>query len=216
MSFEGPETRDYENVVSLNLAWLDSLKHDRAARATSAAPHAQRLGSLDPADAARLAESPFLLFSFREQDHDYWDRIFARRRGRDLFDAPQAGGVATLTHAALGFIWQLAGRNPYALRLFCGASLNWCERIADLTFIRLLEAVRAAGDIPRLRLADNQPMWLKLLSDGLCRDSATRHAAQFAALQTILTDCARRGEREEVARAARGTSAPGRRVADVR
>jgi hypothetical protein len=219
MSFEGPETRDYENVVSLNLAWLDSLKHDRAARtvlASCAGPQGQQLCGLDPVDAARLAESPFLLFSYREHDHDYWDRIFARPRGRDLFDAPATGQVATLTHAALGFIWQLASRNPYALRLFSGASLHWCECIADLTFIRLLEAVRSAGDIPVLRLAGNQPMWLKLLSEGVSSDSSTRHAAQFAALQTILTDCALHREREPIARAARGTKPPGLRVADLR
>ena len=215
MTFEGPEPRDYENVVSLNLAWLDCLKHDRAAGGLAGcpSPHADRLRQLSTADAARLAESPFLLFSFRERDHAFWDQVFARRAGDDLFDAPQTGALATLTHAALGFVWQLAGRNPYALRLFCGASLYWCECIADLTFIRLLEAVRVARDVPVLRLADNPRLWDKLTREGISRHNGTRHAAQFAAMQTVLTDSGESGAGASLARAARTAGAPGLRVA---
>ena len=216
MTFEGPQPRDYENVVSLNLAWLDCLRHDRVAEATPAlhpSPHVERLRQLGAAETARLAESPFLLFSYRERDHEFWDQVFARRAGNDLFDTSQTDTLATLTHAALGFIWQLAGRNPYALRLFCGASLYWCERIADLTFIGLLDAVRSARDIPVLRLAENRPLWEKLTREGVSRHNATRHAAQFAALQAILTDSAETDPRVSLPRAARQTGAPGLRVA---
>jgi hypothetical protein len=219
MSFEGPETRDYENVVSLNLAWLECLKNDRAAAAglhACPATVTQRLTALEPPEAARLAESPFLLFSFRERDDCYWDQVLARRPGQDLFGLPGSGDLATLSHAALGFIWQLSNRNPYALRLFCGASLYWCERIGELTFFRLLEAVSAAGGVPVLRLADNSSMWQKLLQEGLSRDAGTRHAAQYAAMQTVLTDSGRGGERESRARAARKVQAPGYRVAEDR
>ena len=216
MTFEGPEPRDYENVVSLNLAWLECLKHDCVADMASGpcpAPHVERLRQLNAAETARLAESPFLLFSFRERDHEFWDQVFARRAGNDLFDTPQTGALATLTHAALGFIWQLAGRNPYALRLFCGASLYWCECIADLTFIRLLDAVRSARDVPVLRLAANRQLWEKLTREGVSRNNRTRHAAQFAALQTVLTDSAGHDPRVSLARAARKAEAPGLRVA---
>jgi hypothetical protein len=215
MTFEGPESRDYENVVSLNLAWLECLKHDRAAGTGPAAgpsPHVERLRQLNATESARLAESPFLLFSFRERDHEFWDQVFARRVGSDLFDTPQTGMLATLTHAALGFVWQLAGRNPYALRLFCGASLYWCECIADLTFIRLLDAVRSARDVPVLRLAGNRKLWEKLTHEGVSRNNRTRHAAQFAALQTILTDSAGHDPQASLARAARKADAPGLRV----
>jgi hypothetical protein len=216
MTFEGPEPRDYENVVSLNLAWLEYLQHDPAAEAAPGAnpsPHVERLQRLNDAESARLAESPFLLFSFRERDHEFWDQVFARRAGNDLFDRPQTGALATLTHAALGFVWQLAGRNPYALRLFCGASLHWCECIADLTFIRLLDAVRSARDVPVLRLAGNCQLWDKLTRDGVNRNNGTRRAAQFAALQTMLTDSAAHDPRLSLSRAARNARAPGLRVA---
>lgn len=219
MSFEGPEIRDYENVVSLNLAWLDCLRNDRAAAAglpPSPAPLCERLTALERPEAARLAESPFLLFSFRERDDRYWDQVLARQSAQDLFGSAAGGEVATLANAALGFIWQLANRNPYALRIFCGASLFWCERIAELTFYRLLEAVTATGDVPVLRLADNHAMWQKLLHEGLSRDAGIRHAAQFAAMQTVLTGSGRDGERESWSRAARSLQAPGRRVADDR
>lgn len=219
MTFEGPETRDYENVVSLNLAWLDCLKHARLSDSGPGAcpsPHLERLLQLNAAETARLAESPFLLFSFRERDHDFWDQVFARRVGDDLFDSPQTGSLAMLTHAALGFVWQLAGRNPYALRLFCGASLYWCECIAELTFIRLLDAVRSARDVPVLRLGANRPLWEKLTREGVSRNNNTRHAAQFAALQTILTDSAGHDQRVSLNRAARNAAAPGLRVAAER
>lgn len=216
MTFEGPEPRDYENVVSLNLAWLENLKHDRVAEASPAvrpSPYVEHLRQLGAAETARLAESPFLLFSFRERDHEFWDQVFARRPGNDLFDTPQTGPLATLTHAALGFIWQLAGRNPYALRLFCGASLYWCERIADLTFIRLLDAVRSARDVPVLRLAENRQLWEKLTREGVSRNNGMRHAAQFAALQAILTNSAGSDPQASLSRAARNTGVPGLRVA---
>jgi hypothetical protein len=219
MSFDGPEIRDYENVVSLNHAWLDCLKSDRAAAdGLGAFPEAlrERLTGLDRPEAARLSETPFLLFSFRERDMRYWDRILAPPAARDLFGPDGAGEVATLTHAALGFVWQLANRNPYALRLFCGASLYWCERIGELTFYRLLDAVRAVGDVPLLRMADNHAMWQKLLCDGLSRSAGIRHAAQYAAMQTVLTESGRAGEPEILSRAARKLPAPAVRVAGDR
>lgn len=219
MSFDSPEIRDYENVVSLNLAWLDCLKTDRAVAVglqTFPAPLSKRLMELERPEATRLAESPFLLFSFRERDDRYWDQVLARKPAEDLFRSAAGGEVATLANAALGFIWQLANRNPYALRLFCGASLFWCERIGELTFYRLLEAVSASGDVPVLRLADHHAMWRKLLHEGLSRDADVRHAAQFAAMQTVLTESGRGGGRESWSRAARRLQAPGRRVAEDR
>jgi hypothetical protein len=59
-------------------------------------------------------------------------------------------------------------------------------------------------------------MWQKLLQEGLSRDAGTRHAAQYAAMQTVLTDSGRGGERESRARAARKVQAPGYRVAEDR
>lgn len=217
MSFNVPDKRDYENVVSLNAAWLGYLRQDHEMRRGLAGcnePLRQRIIELSSHQYQRLAETPFLLFSFHERDERYWSRILEQSREPDLFRTAASRNVDTLASAALGFIWQLARRNPYALRLFCGATLYWCERIADLTFYSLLDAVRCSGDVPVLRLAHAAPMWRKLLDEGISRESRVRRAAQFAALQVVLTDPAGSDRNEVRALAARSVAAPGRRIAE--
>jgi hypothetical protein len=107
---------------------------------------------------------------------------------RDLFATSSTDNVDTLVSASLGFIWQLARRNPYALRLICGASVYWTECIAERTFYELLDAVHCSGDTPCARLVSQQDLWRKLLSSGVSREAITRHAAQVSALQAVLTD----------------------------
>jgi hypothetical protein len=191
MSFDVPDKHDYENVVALNQAWLSDLRHDPEMRRGLTGSNdalRERIIGLNPHQCSRLAETPFLLFSFQERDDRYWSRILQSSREPDLFRADRSANVNTLASAALGFIWQLARRNPYALRLFCGATLYWCERIAELTFYTLLDAVRSSGDVPVLRQAHMVPMWQKLLDEGISRETRVRRAAQFSALQAILTD----------------------------
>ena len=215
MLFEGPELRDYDNVVSLNAAYLSAIRKGcNAGLECAAEPLVARLAGLDERQASRLAETPFLLFSFRECDDGYWDHLLGDAVPGDLFQRMPPPDLAMLTSAALGFIWQLANRNPYALRLFCGATLYWCERIGELTFYRLLNAVRCVGDVPVLRLAGNQGLWRKLLDEGTSRDTRLRQAAQFAALQTVLTDPSDNGQVIPLRLAARRSKPPGLSVAD--
>lgn len=191
MAFSGPELSDYENVVSLNQAWLGLLQRDtRLRHGLMGLPDAlrRRITNLSQQQTARLAATPFLLFSFREGDDRYWTRVLAGSPERDLFAATDTDEADTLVSASLGFIWQLARRNPYALRLICGASVHWTERIAEQTFFGLLEAVRATGDAPGVRHAQQHELWRKLLDSGVSREGITRHAAQMSALQVILTD----------------------------
>jgi hypothetical protein len=115
--------------------------------------------------------------------------------------------------AGLGFVWQLARQNPYALRLFCGASLYWCERIAEQTFYQLLTAVSAHGRVAELRNAYDHELWGKLLDQGINSRSAIRKAAHMSALQTILTRPANQ-RRHVWARAARSSANRSLRVAD--
>ncbi len=125
MSFEIPDKRDYENVVSLNRAWLNYLRRDREMRhglAGCSEELRQQFITLRPAERLRLAETPFLLFSFHERDDHYWSRLLERPQEPDMFRSSASKDVDTLVSAALGFIWQLAKRNPYSLRLFCGAT----------------------------------------------------------------------------------------------
>ncbi len=191
MSFEGPGARDFDNVASLNAAYLAMLGAEPAlARGLSgcASTVRERLLRLTQGECRRLAETPLLLFSFRERDDRYWDGILDKRPEPGLFRSSGSEPVDTLVAAALGFIWQLANGNPYALRLICGATLYWCERIAERTFFGLLDAVRNAGDVPRLRHGHSAALWEKLLNEGTSADREVRQAAQLAALQSVLTD----------------------------
>ena len=217
MSFEGPEAWDFQNVRSLNRAWLDLVRRDPALRRQSgpeARPHLARIAEVDHRQAERLASTPFLLFSFRERDEVLWSDLLATASHRHLFAGQRSRELETLTAAALGFIWQLARRNPYTLRLICGATLYWCERIGELTFFRLLSVARQSDDIPVLRSAGHPTLWLKLLGSGLSPDEEVRGAAQLAALQAMLTEPAALPRRGEVQRAARRSRSPGLRVAE--
>lgn len=215
MAFDGPDRHDYDNVASLNHMYLTHLRRDpelQRGLAGATAKVGQRLLALTLQECERLEAAPFLLFSFQEQDDRYWDRVLAERGGQDLFDSSGSAAAETVSSAALGVLWQLAKRNPYALRVICGATLYWCERIADLTFCRLLDAVHSAGQVPALRLAHREELWSKLLGDGVSRTPEVRFAAQLAALQLLLTDPPEQRQQASWQRAARKTRAPGRRV----
>ena len=89
--------------------------------------------------------------------------------------------------ASLGFLWQLARRNPFAARLVSGAPLEWCERIAESTLMQLLQAAASRQDMLELRFSGQRHVWDKLLSAGLGSDAGARVAAQMTALQVLLT-----------------------------
>lgn len=216
MAFSGPEMSDYDNVVSLNMAWLNLLQRESRLRGGLVGlPESLRgrITNLSRQQIDRLAATPWLLFSFREGDDRYWTRVLAGSPERDLFAAGSADDVDILISAGLGFIWQLARRNPYALRLICGASVYWTERIAEQTFYGLLEAVRASGDTPSARKGSQRDLWRKLLSSGVSREGVSRHAAQVSALQAILTDPPE-NRVENWPLAARSASAPQLSVAE--
>lgn len=216
MAFHRPDAADYDNVASLNQAYLSLLGSETALRQSllELPEHlAGKLASLGSEQVTRLAGAPFLLFSFRESDDRHWNSLLAERSTGNLFRADVSAAIDTLTSAGLGFIWQLAQRNPYALRLICGAPLSWCEHIAEITFYRLLDAVRRDGSPPSLRAIEQPELWCKLLDGGLSRKRAIRQAAQLSALQVILTTPPA-GRSEHWSLAARKVNAPLRRVAE--
>jgi hypothetical protein len=216
MAFGSPEWSDYENVLALNEAWLGLLQTDtRLSEGLRELPERLRgrMTTLSQQQVARLAATPLLLFSFNESDDRYWTRILAGSQERDLFHAHDSDEVDTLISASLGFIWQLARRNPYSLRLICGATLYWTERIAEQTFLHLLDAVRRTGDMPRVRLGGHSELWNKLLDSGVSRNALARHAAQTSALQAVLTDPPT-GRAETWSLAARSARSPTARVAE--
>ena len=216
MTFNGPQPADYDNVASLNRAYLSVLGRD--SRSHSGLAHLStdlygRLTELTESQIERLSAAPFLLLSFREQDDRYWNKVLDDSGGRDLFAVSACEELDTVVSAGLGFVWQLARQNPYTLRLFCGASLYWCERIAEQTFFRLLASVASQGSVPELRNAHDQKLWTKLLDHGVSRCTPIRHAAHLSAMQTVLTR-PENPRQPKWARAARSSGYSGLRVAD--
>jgi hypothetical protein len=192
MDYQGPTATDYENVRSLNFAFLELLQDGKTARRLVEGlnnPLARRLQNLQRREIRWLAATPFLLFSFRERDDSFWEDVLSNDRSRDLFAAPlnTTERRGRLVSAGLGFVWQLAGRNPFAARLLCGASTHWCERITEQTFFELLTAAGHRSDLLVLRAPHDSELWQKLLVSGLCAESETRNAAHVSALQYVLT-----------------------------
>lgn len=217
MEYPGPQRSDFDNVRSLNREFLRLLAdHGPGAAPLRDLPGelASRLAALRPTQRDRLAATPFLLFSFRERDDDYWGRLFEPASG-DLLAAIGHDDDARvrLIAAGLGFVWQLAGCNPYAARLICGASLHWCECLAERTLLEVVTATADSPDILIVREAGNEPLWWKLVDSGVSEYREVRKAAHISALQAVLTSSVTAAT-PRLKRAARAGLAPSRRVAD--
>jgi len=192
MDFRGPETADYANVKSLNQAFLLRLRNTstgRHIRQQMPAPIQEVIRGLTDLHISRLAAAPFLLMSLREGDAGYWQALGSGETNLDLLE-PGAGDVelGQLGVAGVAFLWQLARRDPYAARLVSGATLAWCEQLANDTLLGLLQRTASRRDLLQARLAGNADFWNKLLGSGLSSEADVRLAAQMAALQTVLTD----------------------------
>ena len=163
-----------------------------------------------------VPEVPFLLFSFRESDEQFWRQVFDLDPNHDLYSVlrPVQDDVSRLIAAGLGFIWQLARQNPYSLRLLCGASVHWCEQICERTLIQILNFAAANHQLLVLRLESKTELWQKLLECGVHHQLEIRRAAHISVLQTLLTQPERIGSTVWVS-AARRTKIPRMRVADA-
>ncbi len=216
MDYQGPEPADLENVHALNTAFLEWLAGDDRSRALPANTP-QLLAGLDRRQLARLARVPFMLVSLREYDEDYWRSLFAQRQNMSLLSGMQKPDDAgsRLTTAALGFLWQLASRNPYAARLVSGAGLNWCEQLAGCTFMDLVGRVAEEPSLLEPRMSDDVEFWTKMLTSGVSNKRDVRMAARVSALQSVLTGAAHLTYRQ-FATAARQLPAARMRVADYR
>ena len=191
MEFSGPEAADLTDVWSLNAAFLEYLSGPDGEQLRCEMPASLRLAvkAMSERHVQRLATVPFLLTSFKETDDNYWQQTLRERPVRDLFTASRsdADPAVKLTSATFGFLWQLARKNPYAARLVSGATLLWCERLAECTLLHVLE--RAADDQRTLvpRLAADKLFWSRLLGAGLSSELEIRRAAHLSALQSVLT-----------------------------
>jgi hypothetical protein len=173
MEYEGLSRDDLDNVRALNRAWLE-LEGGAELR-------------LSAKQLERLAATPFLLFSFREDDDARWSRLLDEQRQQDLLieEPPIAAEVSALQVAGLAFLWALVRRNPYVARLVSGASLHWCERVAAATLVRVLECTRCRMIKPRFE--ENASLRRRLLARGSAPEKVLREFAQIGALQSMLT-----------------------------
>lgn len=191
MIFPGPEHSDLKDVQAINHAFLtflaspggDSLR-DRLPAGLQAAMQA-----LSGRQMERLATVPFLLLSQHELDDGYWSQTTRGRPIRDLFTPNHdvADPLCRITTAATGFLWQLARRNLYAARVISGATLAWCEQLAEQSLIAVLERAVIDANAVLPRLADDAVFWHRLLGAGVSSASDIRRAAHLSALQTVLT-----------------------------
>ena len=184
MEYEGLTNDDLANIHALNRAFLIAVSGCAAEGLGEIAR--RRLTDLQ---LTRLASAPFLLFSFREQDDDYWRRVLEDDSQIDLIDSgnPRDEKIGQLQVAGLSFLWQLVRRNPYAARIVSGAPVGWCDRLAGLTLVGLLQKAATRGDLLRMRFPDEAAIWRRLLENGSGSRRQARLASHHSALQALLT-----------------------------
>jgi len=169
--FLSPGRHEYDNVRALNAAWL---------QATTDMKGPQR---------GRMASIPFLIFSIREQDLDWWQVALAGGQQRDLLvNVTECSlELAALQAAALGFLWQLLQTNPYAARVISGASVAWCDKLAILPLVSVLEKVAWRSDLtsPRVQFVEPRSGLAQCVTSSR---EAIRNASRQLALQGLLTN----------------------------
>ena len=188
MFYDGPTKTDYVNIHALNREFLRLLRSNPTQFGLDAL-QAARLAALGRQQMERLASTPFLLFAMQENDESAWREICSGDPNNDLFvtAAGSDPSISDLIATTVGFLWQLAKQNPYAVRMICGASQAWCDTITELTYIELITLARRRHDLVKLRQAPNADIWSKLLVDGVRAEQHVKTAAHIAVLQTLLT-----------------------------
>lgn len=184
MEYQGPTAGDLANIRALNRCFLQAIMEPNSrCFDTIGADY------LTETQITRLSGAPFLLFSFREHDDEYWERALSDDTQIELIDSTFSPNekLRELQAAALAFLWQLVRRNPYAARLVCGATVSWCERLAELTLIALLQKVATRDDLIRVRFQSRKGIWRRLLENSQGGSYQSRLASQHCALQAMLT-----------------------------
>lgn len=192
MQYHGPDPADLANVFVLNSAFIawQRTRPPEDSRGRDLPPEVRaRLHALNCEQRERLGQAPFLLMSFAEDDDARWRSLFAEQRTRDLLECLRIRDdtASGLLAAGLGFLWQLAQRNPYAARLVSGASLSWCEQLSACTLMDLYSRALEDPTLLAPRMADKPDIWNRLLTAGVSNRRDARRAARVSALQTMLT-----------------------------
>jgi len=180
MHYQGPSTADLDNIRALNRCFLS-----RFAGYGRAGPWQK---DLSESQQHRLGNAPFLLFSFRESESRFWEQVLGQDRQLELISAapPPDAGTRDLQVAGLSFLWQLSRCNPYVVRLVSGAPVSWCERVAGLTLVGLLDRTSHRSDLIVPRFCDQEQIWQRLMNGGIGTQAALRTMAHQCVLQAML------------------------------
>ena len=123
MDYSAPVAADYRNVKSLNRAFLSLLRSSAAGaswRDRLAPTVREQIRAMTDLQLERLAACPFLLLSFRETDDAYWHALVKHDPSGDLLWESLPTALERVMASGLAFLWQLAKRSPYAVRLVTG------------------------------------------------------------------------------------------------
>lgn len=196
--YPGLSQHDYDNVLALNTVFLDVTTDFKGPQK------------------GRLAAAPFLLFSLRESDPEWWYRALQSGLQRELLPSAETASreVRGLLTASIGFLWQLARRNPYAARVITGATLAWCELLVEHPLITLLDRVGARGDLLTSRLDDSYNANRTLLEKGASSRRNVRRSSHIVTLQAMLT-ANRQASTQRLPAAACGLAIPSRATGAV-
>jgi len=210
MDYKGPTQDDLANIQALNGHFLREVSGAGVAEFGDLARR-----RLTDSERARLAAAPFLLFSFREQDANYWQCLLGDDPQFDLIDAgaSPSEGLRHLQAAGLSFLWQLSRRNPYVTRVVSGAPVSWCEQLAGWTLVGLLDRAASRHDLLTARFADDDTIWRRLLDTGVDSKRSLRCTSHHSALQALLTRGGQQGQHEALSAAACNMPSPVRQRA---
>ncbi len=192
MEYRGIQAADLAEVVALNRAVLRLLRSDdgQDPRAHLSDRLQARIVALTDWQIERLSRVPVLL-GINTADNAFWDHWFDGAPQSPMFEGAPAASAQSVggdvAVATLVFLWQLTRVNPYAARLVSGASVNWCERLADCRLAWLVRRTRAEPGILLPRRATQPAFWEHLLNAGVSTSRSVRDAAHLSAMQTVLT-----------------------------
>ena len=165
-TYQAPGADDFANVFALNVSYL------------------QATGGLTGVRREQLAAIPFLLFSMRQNDDDWWRAAMNEQPQLNPDQLQQSRELREVQTAAISFLWQLVRRDPYVARMISGASMQWCELLAELPLVTLLNRTAWRSDLlgSRFDIATASIGWQRCVHS----NSRVRRCAQIAELQALL------------------------------
>ena len=209
MEFRGIDAATIENGRALNAAFL-ALATGPECPLGLEPDFIERLRQLDATHLERLSRAPFLIFAIAVADKAPC-RTAPLRDSLGLFDEPMSRAEARLVIATLSLLWSLARTDRHAARLLAGTPRGWCDDIADIALVDVLDTTRSYATMVVPRSVRQRTFWDKLFVSACDRRAFVRRAARQSALQCVLTEL-RDESYGPVASAACRMHSPGKRI----